>query len=137
MDLPRDVELQIIRKLDIDSRRALGIYTKLSVPDHIKTKLMQVMPPHLDQNGFLILGANMRRSKHGYSRPIYRIGVRVDKWCDNSFNMLVGRPYKYVNLEFITNIYHCASDGMETGIGLNRYKRPLTIKEDLFYNHYR
>ena len=35
VDLPRDVQFKIISKLDIDSRRALGIYTHLKIPKHI------------------------------------------------------------------------------------------------------
>jgi hypothetical protein len=45
MDLPRDIELAIISKLDIDSRRALGIYTRLKVPANIVNALAQCIPP--------------------------------------------------------------------------------------------
>lgn len=31
-DLPSELSFSVVRKLDIDSRRALGIYTKLKVP---------------------------------------------------------------------------------------------------------
>lgn len=37
--LPRDVVLMILRKLDIDSRRVLGVYTRLRVPDALRTAL--------------------------------------------------------------------------------------------------
>lgn len=38
-ELPRDIQKFIIRKLDIDSRRALGIYRKMTIPTLIKEKL--------------------------------------------------------------------------------------------------
>lgn len=43
-ELPRDVVLKIASYMDIDTRRALGIYTKLHVPDEIKSKLEAVIP---------------------------------------------------------------------------------------------
>lgn len=47
IDLPRDIEMNIISKLDIDSRRALGIYTRLKIPKDIKDKLEKTIPsPH-------------------------------------------------------------------------------------------
>ena len=39
VDLPRDVQLAIISKLDIDSRIALGIFTRLKIPKHINDTL--------------------------------------------------------------------------------------------------
>lgn len=47
MELPNDIQLKIISKLDIDTRRALGIYSKLQIPKHIKDKLEKTIPsPH-------------------------------------------------------------------------------------------
>ncbi len=43
-ELPRDVVLKIISYLDIDTRRSLGIYSKLRIPDRIKSKLETVIP---------------------------------------------------------------------------------------------
>lgn len=39
--LPRDVVLVIIRYMDIDSRRAMGVYTKLHVPTELQDRLGQ------------------------------------------------------------------------------------------------
>jgi hypothetical protein len=39
MNLPRDLELAVIRRMDIDTRRALGIYARLRVPSDIQNKL--------------------------------------------------------------------------------------------------
>lgn len=37
--LPRELQYQIARKLDIDTRRILGIYTKLKVPKNISANI--------------------------------------------------------------------------------------------------
>lgn len=39
LDLTRDVRNKIISKMDIETRRSLGIYTKLKVPEDLKNKL--------------------------------------------------------------------------------------------------
>lgn len=36
MELPRDVELILLSKMDIDTRRALGVYSRLDVPLALK-----------------------------------------------------------------------------------------------------
>jgi len=38
-EFPRDIQLQLIRRLDIDARRALGIYTKLQVPPELENRI--------------------------------------------------------------------------------------------------
>ena len=38
-NLPRDLQLQVVRLLDIDSRRALGIYSKLRIPTNLEKKI--------------------------------------------------------------------------------------------------
>lgn len=53
MEAPRDVEKIIIRKLDIDTRRALNIYTRLKVPDQIRAKLDYVIRSKI--NGLTIV----------------------------------------------------------------------------------
>jgi len=42
MDLPNDVKFKIMGKMDIDTRRALGIYTKLRIPKNISDKINSV-----------------------------------------------------------------------------------------------
>jgi hypothetical protein len=38
-NLPRDLQLHVVRLLDIDSRRALGIYSKLRIPTNLENKI--------------------------------------------------------------------------------------------------
>ena len=38
-DLPREIIYKILSKLDIDSRRALGIYTKIKTPPELEIKI--------------------------------------------------------------------------------------------------
>lgn len=52
MEFPRDIELKIIKNLDIDTRRALGIKPcRLKVPETFLENL--ISPFH---NGFIVLG---------------------------------------------------------------------------------
>lgn len=46
--LPCDVMNLIIRKLDIDTRRALNIYTRLKVPDELRRKLDGYIEKRMD-----------------------------------------------------------------------------------------
>lgn len=39
MEFPFDLASQIVRKLDIDSRRALGVYTKLKIPEALAKRI--------------------------------------------------------------------------------------------------
>jgi hypothetical protein len=35
VELPNEIQFKIIKKLDIDTRRSLGIYTKLKIPNKL------------------------------------------------------------------------------------------------------
>lgn len=39
MEIPADIQNIIVRKLDIDTRRAIGCYTRLNVPNSLQEKL--------------------------------------------------------------------------------------------------
>jgi hypothetical protein len=45
MELPRDLQKFIVRKLDIDTRRTLGIYSKLRIPFDIRNRLEACIRP--------------------------------------------------------------------------------------------
>ncbi len=42
-DLPKELQYTIARKLDVDSRRVLGIYTKLKIPKTLHTILSNAL----------------------------------------------------------------------------------------------
>lgn len=42
-DLPKELQYKIASKLDVDSRRTLGIYTKLNVPPHITASIERAL----------------------------------------------------------------------------------------------
>ena len=71
MELPRDVVLKIASYMDIDTRRRLGIYIKIHIPDEIKSRLVAVIPhPNRVINDFY------SRVSLGYGkndRPVYVI----------------------------------------------------------------
>lgn len=56
MPLPNDVVLRIISFMDIDTRRSLGIYAKLNVPDDLKSRItscfreIEIYADHVDYN---------------------------------------------------------------------------------------
>ena len=39
MEFPNDVVLKILSKLDIDTRRSLGVYTKLKIPQKLRNRI--------------------------------------------------------------------------------------------------
>ena len=43
MELPRDLELALLRHMDIDARRALGVYSKLRVPERLLEDLRRCL----------------------------------------------------------------------------------------------
>jgi hypothetical protein len=68
--LPRDVELKIISYADIDTRRALGIYTKLKVPADVQQRLEHWIPhpsfqAHADES-CVSLGQHNNRQRSTY-----------------------------------------------------------------------
>lgn len=100
MEFPRDVELQIIKKLDIDTRITLGIFTRLCIPSYFKNKLEEMIhkdrikrslfpaefriylgtfPKTLqtfsDEKGFLYM---LRRYIPSYGRMIFSINTAID-----------------------------------------------------------
>ena len=48
-NLPRDIQLRVINKFDIDTRIKTGLIFKLKVPMHILNKIMQVQLPEIEQ----------------------------------------------------------------------------------------
>jgi hypothetical protein len=63
VDLPRELQFIIARKLDIDSRRALGIYTKLAIPHHVTRAISKVI-----SNGCKKIGSHLvvNLNNHAY-----------------------------------------------------------------------
>lgn len=49
-DLPRDLQLRILAASDIDTRRALGIFFRLRVPETVKDKLSAVLNKRVDES---------------------------------------------------------------------------------------
>ena len=62
--LPRDVIKRIVRHMDIDSRRALGIYTRLVIPQELQDKLAHIAPIIQTDNFSIIYLGNKYRLYH-------------------------------------------------------------------------
>lgn len=57
-DLPKELAFKIVSKLDIDSRRALGVFTNLKIPTHLQDRISRVLqiPTHTLNNYIVPLG---------------------------------------------------------------------------------
>lgn len=51
-DIPRDIQLKLVSLMDIDTRRALGIYTKLKVPLALQQDISQCFEKKTFFNGY-------------------------------------------------------------------------------------
>ena len=63
MEFPRDIRNIIISKMDIDTRRALGIYTKLKCPKELTVKLTDMFVKHKNTPNFAIVSLGKRPLK--------------------------------------------------------------------------
>jgi hypothetical protein len=61
--LPRDLQLLVIKKFDMDTRIKTGIIEKLKVPESLMKTLEKLQPPRLD-----------RRDGYIYTIKTYRLG---------------------------------------------------------------
>ena len=52
--LPKELQMMILRKLDIDARRAIGLYTKLKIPSFITNKLLDMPKIHDDRSSCIV-----------------------------------------------------------------------------------
>jgi hypothetical protein len=92
--LPRELQVKILSHLDIDGRRALGIYGKLSVPDHLQVLLKQCLPnPNMMVNEIctrIFLGPMMRSFPRYVLRRDFGTDTRQDK-SDTFVNSIEGK----------------------------------------------
>jgi hypothetical protein len=58
--LPRELQYSIVRILDIDSRRHLGIFTRLKIPEYLTVELDNVMKKRVwTKHGIMVrIGSN-------------------------------------------------------------------------------
>lgn len=73
--LPCDVVKAVVRRLDIDARRALGIYTRLRVPPALAADLSAALRRLNTAQSMVDLG---RVRSAGVDRPRYRLAVDKD-----------------------------------------------------------
>lgn len=62
-ELPREIQNMIIRKLDIDTRRSLGIYTKLKVPPFLEEKLKQLPKAQITDENSIVINLHLSPGK--------------------------------------------------------------------------
>jgi hypothetical protein len=68
-DVPRDVQLKILRHLDIDSRRAIGVYCKLQIPEVLRAQLTRCL---------VAFTTSYRTSHHRTTSTTIALGTRAD-----------------------------------------------------------
>lgn len=89
--LPRDLQMKIISKLDIDSRRALGVYTRLRVPQGLSDEIGRTLsnkPVRMGPNEVVTLQIGTTSKYHlvkgfdiGYNEHDQEIdGMYMDYW---------------------------------------------------------
>jgi hypothetical protein len=97
MELPRDVKLSIVRKMDIDTRRCIGIFSKLKVPSNLRKHLEKV----LFRNMVLV---------HCYDHIIYTVPLPNHKNYHN------GQRYKYVLQRTVYSDGHCYDEVLQNAV---------------------
>lgn len=108
--LPRDIELKLISLMDIDSRRALGIYSKLNVPKGLQDKIKSSLQKLNVSKTFASVKLGVRRiySERVHTDNIYVI-TRGELWDDET-NRLISSCYfvEHVDIWFNhSNGYFC------------------------------
>lgn len=85
MEFPNDIQHIIIRKMDIDTRRALGIFVKLSIPENLKGKIASTfLHKHVVTNNqniiFVSLGDRKLKVQNGnrIDSYVYRLRRTFD-----------------------------------------------------------
>lgn len=61
MDIPRDIELMLLSKMDIDSRRAFGVYSRLDVPLFLQQLLTATFEKVTFTQGYACVRLGQRR----------------------------------------------------------------------------
>jgi len=62
--LPRELQLAIIKKMDIDTRRKIGIYTKLKIPEYILSRLNNIPKISSNNNSLYIVKLHLTNEKN-------------------------------------------------------------------------
>lgn len=79
MELPRDIQLAIMRKLDLDTRRKIGLFCKLDIPLHIKraiTKSLNNRPKIKNiENIQAVQAVLFLQNKYIFVRSLYKTHV--------------------------------------------------------------
>lgn len=65
-DLPRDLQLQVIKRFDMDTRIRLGLVFKLHIPDHIKQVLRNKLKRPHDCEHYSLVPLGKRRIHASY-----------------------------------------------------------------------
>lgn len=69
MNLPRDIQLSIIRRFDIDTRIKTSVIGRLQVPDLFLTKLTSILHAHI--NAIKIIKETPKDDVHILTTTIY------------------------------------------------------------------
>lgn len=86
-ELPRDVVKEIVRRLDVDTRRALGVYTRLDVPPELDRAISSA----LLARGEWAVELGRVHGPRGSTRPMYLLngafnafrGNAIERWVEH------------------------------------------------------
>jgi hypothetical protein len=107
--LPRELQMKIISKLDIDSRRALGVYTRLKIPLRLSDEIGRVIsnkPIRMGSNEVVTLRIGSTSKYHlvkgfdvGFNEHDQEIdGMYLDYWVVHDVRK---NNYMYVKYQVV------------------------------------
>ena len=111
-EIPNELSLKIVSKLDIDTRRLLNIYSKIKVPIELQCKLTQVMKKiKLYKKSSCVELGPLRKvtSGDGFFLPMYVLTRTNDyEWIANDPYIFLGVSY---NLIYTSNEIRSSDEG--------------------------
>jgi hypothetical protein len=123
--LPRELKFNILRCLDIDSRRHLGIFTKLKVPEYLRTELGNVFKKRVSwQHGpywttNICIGprrgdsTTYRFVHSNWCKPLYMCYIHRTTAEEDCTNM--ERPHQYILEESMYEMKHMSTTYFKEG----------------------
>jgi len=115
MEFPRDIEMNIIRKLDIDSRIKLGIFTKLKIPNLFVNELNKF----INNNKIKI-----QKGEDECNEYYIKLGK------DNK----ISKKYKYILFKKITYLNELIEYAVIEDINIFKYQPPIYESKTFYYN---
>jgi len=101
MYIPRDIKMIIVKKLDIDTRRSLKIYSKLNIPIELQEKLNIILK---NQKKIGKIGIYITlKIKRNIENNKYFSGYTIVRLCTNEINYYTNHFHEHFTTTYISN----------------------------------